>query len=136
MYVKNLGKTSRLDDAKQIAKLKNDKITLKRNLKVTRHNNGALKNMVDELKSKNEEIEGHLQESKAKITNRTSEIALMKKTIEDLTNKNDKSELKVEELQKTVGELKTNQTEVQNLQVQNSALIKSLEQLKKKNEES
>ena len=109
---------------------------MKRNLKVTRHNNGALKNMVDELKSKNEEIEGHLQESKAKITNRTSEIALMKKTIEDLTNKNDKSELKVEELQKTVGELKTNQTEVQNLQVQNSALIKSLEQLKKKNEES
>ena len=55
--------------------------------------------MVDELKTKNEEIEGHLQESKAKITNGTNEIAFMAKTIDTLTSKKVESELKVEELE-------------------------------------
>ena len=50
-------------DVKRIEKLTKDKISLKRHLKVTRHNNGVLKSMVEELTTKNEEIEGNLQET-------------------------------------------------------------------------
>ena len=103
--MKKLGKSSRVPDAKQMAKLKNDKLTLKRHLKVTRHNNSVLKNIVDELKTKNEEIEGHLQESKAEIEHGTNELTLMKKTIEI-------SKLKVENLATEVRELQTNQTKL------------------------
>ena len=64
-------------DIKKIEKLVKDKTSLKRHPKVTRHNNGVLKNMVEELKTKNEEIEGHLQETKAQIENGNSEKALL-----------------------------------------------------------
>ena len=80
-----------------MAKLKNDKLTLKRHLKVTRHDNSVLKNMVDELKTKNEEIEAHLQESKVKIASETSEMTLMKKTMKE-------SALKVEKLEEELAE--------------------------------
>lgn len=66
-------------DVKKIEKLVKDKTSLKRHLKVTRHNNGVPKNMIEELKTKNEEIEGHLQETKVKMENGNSEKAILKK---------------------------------------------------------
>ena len=98
--MKKFGKNSKVDETKQIAKLKNDQRTLKRHLKVTRHNNGVLKGMVDKLKLKNEEIEDHLQESIAKIASGTNDVIFMNKTI-------DQSQLKIEELEKKIEELKT-----------------------------
>ena len=61
--------------------------------------------MVDELKTKNEEMEGHLQESKAEIEHGTNEMTLMKNTIEE-------SELKVGKLEEEVKKLKSNQTKL------------------------
>ena len=85
---------------KQTEKLKNDKIKLKGHLKVTRDNNGLLKNMVDELKTENEEIEVHLQQSNAKVESLTSEIELMKKSNEELTKKTEELDGKIENLKK------------------------------------
>ena len=92
-----LGKNSKVDDAKQMQKLKNDKLTLKRHLKVTRHKNSVLKNMVGELQTKNEKIEAHLQQSKAKIEHGTSEMTMNKKA---------------EKLEAEVTELRANQTKL------------------------
>ena len=54
---------------------------------MTRDNNGVLKNMVDELKTKNKEMEGHLRVFNTTIANRTNEIAVMQETIEELKKK-------------------------------------------------
>ena len=130
--MKKLGESSRVTDAKQLVKLKNDKLTLKRHLKVTRHNNSVLKNIVDELKTKNEEIESHLQESKAEIENGTNELTLMKKTIEI-------SELKVEKLATEVKELKANQTklvsDLENCKSTDADLVVSQQETKECTEE-
>ena len=77
-------------DLKKIEKLAKDKTSLKRHLKVTRHNNGVLKNMVEDLKTKNEKIESHLQETKAKIESGNNENAILKKQNEELKMKVEK----------------------------------------------
>ena len=79
-------------DVLRIEKLVKDKTSLQRHLKITRHNNAVLKNMVEELETKNEETEVHLQETKAKIENGNSEKAALKK-------QNGELNLKVEKLE-------------------------------------
>ena len=83
--MKKLGEGGSLkSDIKKIEKLVKDKISLERHLKVTRHDNGVLKNMVEELKTKNEEIEGNLQETKARIESGVNQMADLKKENEEL----------------------------------------------------
>ena len=79
-------------DVKKIEKLVKDKMSLQRHLKVTRNNNGVLKNMVEELKTKNEEIEGNLQETKAQIESGVNEMAHLKKQSEELKIKTEQLE--------------------------------------------
>ena len=138
--MKKLGEIFKVDNTKQLVKLKNDKLTLKRHLKVTRHNNGVLKNMIDELQTKNEEIEGQLQESKAQIANGTSKMAFLNKKIEELNTKNENSDTKVEELEGKVKELVTNHaklaSELENCKSTDADLVISQQELKECNEES
>ena len=76
--MKKLGEGGSLkSDIKKIEKLVKDKISLERN-------NGVLKNMVEELKTKNEEIEGNLQETKARIESGVNQMADLKKENEEL----------------------------------------------------
>ena len=65
-------------------RLKNDKLKLKEHLKVTRDNNGVLKNM----------------------------IALSEKTVEELKRKHKVSEMKADNLENIVEELETNQVKL------------------------
>jgi len=99
---------------------------------VTRHNNSVLKNIVEELKTKNEGIEGQLQESKAEIEQGTNEMASMKKTIEE-------SELKVEKLEEVIGEFKTNQTklvsDLENCKSTDADLVVSQQETKECNQD-
>ena len=97
---------------KLIKKLKIDKIALKDRLNVTRQNNAVLLNTIDQLKVKNEELEGDIQESEAKIANGTNEIAQLKKTIEDSMKKNKESEMKAEELEGKIEQLKMNESKL------------------------
>ena len=91
--MKKLGEGGSLkSDIKKIEKLVKDKISLKHHLKVTRHNNGVLKSMVEELKTKNEEIEVHLQETKAKVERGANEMTNLKKQNEELKVKTKKLE--------------------------------------------
>ena len=96
-----------------------DKISLKRHLKVTRHNNGVLKNMVEELTTKNEEIEGHLQETKAQIESGNNENVILKKQTEGLKMKVEKLEEERDaEKEKNIqcqSEILANQKEVEEL---------------------
>ena len=108
-----------------IDKLKNDKIKLKGHLKVTRQNNDVLKNIVDELKTKNEEIEGNLQKSMMEIEKGANEIDSMKKTIQELRKKN-------KELEKKAGEL---DKELESCQSSDADLIISQQETKECNEE-
>ena len=155
-YVVKLGKYLKVDDVKQIEKLKNDKISLKRHLKVTRHNNGIFKKMVDELKTKNEEIKVQLQKSEMKVEELGEEVKKLKnelnlnhcnKTNTDLIMSKQETKECTEELEvarnrnlKCQSENNTAkqelESEVKNVRNQNLALLKSLEELKKKNVES
>ena len=125
------------DNAKLIGKYKNDKIKLKGHLKVTRQNNEVLRNMVDELKTKNEEIGGQLLESKVKIANGTNEIAFMKTKVEEFRNRTENSEKKVEELEALVEKLKTDKLELvfdlQNCNQTDADFIKAQQKIKKCN---
>ena len=85
-----------------MGKLKNDKIKLKRHLQVTRHNNGVLQSMIEELKTKNKEIQKHLQESKAIIANKTSKIDFCNETIEKIMKKEEKSKTQIETLENEI----------------------------------
>ena len=71
-------------DLRKIEKLSRDKVTLKRHIEATRHNNGVLKKMVEDLKTKNEKIKAQLQETKAEVVNGNNEIIILKKKNEDL----------------------------------------------------
>ena len=71
-------------DLRKIEKLSRDKVTLKRHIEATRHNNGVLKKMVEDLKTKNEKIKAQLQETKAEVVNGNNEIVILKKKNEDL----------------------------------------------------
>ena len=65
--------------------------------------------MVEELKTKNEEVENHLQETKAKVTSGNNELTILKKANEDL------------------------KTKIEGLQTENKGLKTSYEGLKDKN---
>ena len=93
-------------DAQLIEKLKNDKIKLKGHLKVTRDNNGALQNMVDELKTEKEQIEVRLRESNSKLISSTNEIAVLERANEESTKKTEVLEMKAEELEEKIEQLK------------------------------
>ena len=141
-YVQKLGKYSRVDDAKHIAKLKSDKTTLKRHLKVTRHNNGVLKTMLDELKNKNEEIEGHLQESKAKIEDlKTTDADLIVSQQETKECNDDLEAQKSKNLSnlKLTEELKANRTkllsDLENFENTDANLVISQQETKECNEQ-
>jgi len=108
-----------------IDKLKKDKIKLKGRLKETRQNNEVLKNIVDELKTRNEEIEDNLQESMVEIEKGANEIDSMKKTIQELGKKN-------KELEKKAGEL---DKELESCQSSDADLIISQQETKECNEE-
>ena len=138
-YVNKLGKDSRVDDAKQIAKLKSDKITLKRRLQETRHNNGVLKNMVEQLNIKKEEIEGHLQESKAIIANGNAEIEFISKSFEQSKKENHDLEMKTEELEEENAKLKESQnklaSELDSFKSTDADLVISRQETKECNED-
>ena len=130
--MKKLGEIFKIDNVKQLVKLKNDKLTLKRHLKVTRHNNGVLKNIVEELQTKNKEMEGQLQEFKVQIANGTSKVTFLNKKIEQLTTQNEVSENKVKELKDKVQQLNTSQENYKNT---DADLVISQQELKECNEE-
>ena len=94
------------DDAQLIKKLKNDKIKLKGHLKLTRNNNGVLRNMVDKLKTEKQEIEGLLRDSNEKLASSTNEIEVLKRNNEELRKKNQESEIKAKELEGTIEQFK------------------------------
>ena len=95
--------------------------------------------MVDELQTKNEEIEGQLQESKAQIANGTSKMAFLNKKIEELTKKNQVSDMKTEELEGKVEELATYQTklvsDLEKFKSTDADLVISQQETKECNEE-
>ena len=100
-YVKKLPEChgSLKTDLRKIEKLSRDKVTLKRHIEATRHNNGVLKKMVEDLKTKNEKIKAQLQETKAEVVNGNNEIIILKKKNEDLKKKNEDLKVNVEELE-------------------------------------
>ena len=98
---------------------------LKGQLKATRKNNGMLKNIIDELKTRNEGIEGNLQESMMEIKMGANEIDSLKKTIQELRKKNKELEKKAEELDK----------ELESCQSSDADLIISQQETKECNEE-
>ena len=133
--MKKIGEGGSLkSDVKRIEKLAKDKMSLKHHLKVTRHNNGVLKNMVEELKSKNEVIEGHLQETKAQIESGNNENANLKKQNEELKARVEKLEEERDaEMKKNVqcqSENAENLKLVQALQSSRSKLTSDLENYK------
>ena len=122
-------------DLRKIEKLAKDKTSLKRHLKVTRHNNGVLKNVVEELKTKNGEIEGHLQETKAKIESGNIENAFLKKKNEELKIKAEKlqeeRDLETNKRVKCQSENVTNLKMILELKATDTKLTSELEDCKK-----
>ena len=126
-------------DLMKIQKLAKDKTALKHHLKVTRHNNGVLKNMVEELRTKNEKIEDHLQETKAKVLTGNNELAILKKQTEELKINNEEVRRKYENVKTEFEEVKTKNEDLmlksEDLQSKNEDLKSKNEDLKFKNEE-
>ena len=122
------------EDAKLIEKLKNDKLKLQGHLKMTRDNNELLKNMIDELKTENEELENNRLESKAQVVILNKEIAFMKKSIEELTRKNEQSEKNAEELEERIQQLKMNESQlvsdIENCESSDANLVLSQQETK------
>ena len=123
----------------KIQKLAKDKTTLKHHLKVTRHNNGVLKNMVEELKNKTEVIEGHLHETKAKVLTGNNELAILKKQNEEWKINNEEIKTKYETVKREYEEVKTEngnlKTELVDMKAKNEVLKFENEDLKPQNQE-
>ena len=92
--------------------------------------------MVEELKSKNEKIEDHLQEIKAKGNN---ELAILRKQNEELKINNDEVKTKYENLKTEIEDMKTEdenlKTKLEEVKTENGNLKAELVEMKSKNED-
>ena len=78
----------RLGGGKSIEKLLEDKNKLERQLKATRQNNAIYRKTVNDLTSKNREIDGRLQEIKAEVATGAEELIVMRTKINELLSNN------------------------------------------------